>query len=307
VALSEIDLSRADRALLTRLASEFTQTGGLHRRCAAYLSILNFFDEEIRQNEAKVEISLGAISASRLLEPTLLVVENIATDGWLLDQILSVAAIRAQLGAFKIDTVHGGGDDIANVVDALLPQKRALVVLIDSDKNAPMSAPTPKLARFERVFRKHGWFIGCVDCPPCRELENLIPLDVLMGLPSGVSCEANPVLLQISNAEERSSVALLERLNLYFDLKLGTCTDKFRELLPNERAWMELKLNLAGLDKDNFSIPGYGDKIINQIKAEGRHIANLRSSLRDSDWTANFLNFFFTILWYFISSRRLVT
>lgn len=307
LALGALGLARADIALLKRLASEFTQTGGLHQRSDAYLSIQNSFHEAIRQNGARVEVSLGTIRGSRLMDPTLLVVENVATDGWLLEQVLSVVATRTRLGAFKIETVHGGGDDIANVVDALLSQKRASVVIVDSDKNTPLSPPTPKIGRLERSFQRHNWVVGRVDSPPCRELENLIPRDVLVALPSGVACGANHVLLQISDAEERSSIAPLERLDVYFDLKLGISADNLQNLPTAERSWFESKFDLIGLDKEDFSIPGYGERIVNQIKAEGRHISDFRSSLSQREWAVKFLGFFSEILWYFISNRRLVT
>jgi hypothetical protein len=304
--LSGLQVSGSDVALLRRLAAEFTQTGALHRRSQVYISIQNSFDDYVERAGACVHVSLGTMLQSRLTDPTTLIVENIATDGWLLEQILTVTALRNRLGTINLDTVHGGGDDIANVLDVLIPKLKNIVVLVDSDKNAPMSPPPAKLARLDKVVKKHAWEFIKVDCPPCRELENLIPLDVLMALPSGLGCDANPVLLRVAEAEERDALEPLDRLSLYLDLKLGITEKSLADLSANERAWIEEKIKLGGFESD-VQVPGYGDKLINQIKADGRHISDFRSSLQRNDWLSKFASFFSDILWYFVANRRLIT
>ncbi|WP_341643312.1 hypothetical protein [Thauera sp. SDU_THAU2] len=70
---------------------------------------------------------------------------------------------------------------------------------------------------------------------------------------------------------------------------------------------MEPKIAMAGLDFNAFEVHGYGDRVIHQIKADGKHIASLRTGLNQHKWTGRFFGFFFAFAWFFLASRSVRT
>lgn len=305
--LGKLALSQADVALLRRLGAEYTQTGALHRSSAFYISILNTLDVRYEHRGSYVEVSLGALSASRVLDRPVLLSENLTTDGWLYDQILAAVATKTGKGAISFDLAHGGGDDIVAVLDDMLDKRRVLVAIVDSDKDSPLTSRNSKLSKASTVITRSAWPLAFAVSPPCREAENIVPLDVMLHLPSAIECDLAPVLLEVTAREDDQAWPYDDRIHHYVDLKLGISQSRLARLEQQDRDWLIEKCGGLLPTGDDWSISGFGDRVIQQIIAEGKHIAQLREKIKERGWTDAFLRFFEHISWYFISSRRLIT
>ncbi len=188
-----------------------------------------------------------------------------------------------------------------NVLESLVHQKKLIVTLVDSDKNSPTSTETKKIDRLEKVVKDNNWKLSFVYSSPCREVENFIPLNTLLNLPCGHACGANEVFLNLEKQEEGTR----ETLYMFFDLKLGW-DGVGEKMTDEERKWIKSKLALAG-KLDGMPVPGYGEKIIKQIKADGAHITTLRQHLVQRSWSDLFLSFFEGLWWYFIAAPQIRT
>lgn len=304
--LLTLELSQSDRALLARLGAEYTQTGGLHRSSPMYIALANTFERKIEAVASAVHVGLGAIHSTRILEVPVLLVENLSTDGWLIEQLLGVAALHAGRGAMAVDPQHGGGDDIHNVFRTLLQRKKLVVAVVDTDKNCPDGVANGKLDRLNAVLAANDWPMATAMSIPCRETENLISLDVLLAIPSAIGHATNTILLQIANVEAHGGVAADALFYSYFDIKLGSSSQSALKMAEPERDWVTQKIRLGGVAGD-WDLPGYGSRVIHQIMADGTHIGRLREMVRSKQWSGSFASFFGFLFWYFISARRLVT
>jgi hypothetical protein len=78
-------------------------------------------------------------------------------------------------------------------------------------------------------------------------------------------------------------------------------------LKPDEQSWIKTKLELAGIDPEQDSIGGYGDRVIRQVLADNRFLSDLRKMTRQRSWRRDFSSFLDELIWMVAAANRIVT
>ncbi|MNE00019.1 hypothetical protein D3C80_924140 [compost metagenome] len=305
--LNKLEISGEDKAMLNRLAGDYTQNGNIHLQAAVYIDIINSLTNEISRDPKSYSMSLGYVLNSRVLEPTTLLLENLHNDGWLYDEIFKYVATKNRLISFKYTGTHGGGDDIPNILSAVIGEGRIALTLIDSDAAAPSSRPKDKLSRLKQVSQSVNPEISHIQSLPVREIENLIPLEVILKLPCAANNSTNEVLLRIRDHEINNEHPLMDHFCLYFDYKVGIPIPRPGQLDDEETRWIRDKLRIGGIILGDEVVSGYGSTIVNQLRNANALTAAFHERIRHKDWVNRYLEFFSNLIWYFVSARRLVT
>jgi hypothetical protein len=173
-------------------------------------------------------------------------------------------------------------------------------------KYSPVSTDK-KVDRLLKIKDAVNWPLCFPSLPPCREAENLIPLAVVMGLPSGKGNPANAIHLAINAAEITAGHPLRESYWLYCDLKEGSTIEKFERLSEKEQQWIEGKLQLAGVEPREQNLEGYGEALINQLFKHNKMLGELRDLTRHHSWREVFEEFLSELCWTFVSGTRVRT
>jgi hypothetical protein len=241
-----------------------------------------------------------------LTEQSILLTENIENDGNVYEFLLHDHCSLHNVSHVSFDRQHGGGDDLPKVFDHLIQNHRVVCATVDSDKDSP-SSTNQKLEKLLRMKQITNWPFGIVTSPPCRETENLIPMDIVMDLPSGFRNATNQLMLDVVKAEAGNGDPLENRYWLYFDTKLGLRTERFRRLAKLDEQWILGKLQHTTIDPTTRDIGGYGERIISQLFAESKYIKDFRTATRHQNWRYVFGTFLDQIVWLFVAGEKIVT
>jgi hypothetical protein len=301
-----IDLSQRDAAMLSRIAQDFTQTGDLRRRAKVYVNLSTDRASNLIVNGNAIFISLDRLTQYRLLDRAVLLIENLESDGDLYQYLLENHCTLYACNSVSFERQHGGGADLPKVLGHLVGEFKIVCAVVDSDRPSPMSNGV-KFAQLTRIQRDSGWPFCFVSSPPCHESENIVPMSLVMSLPSGVRNRTNAVLLEIEGQEKRRGHALDHRYWLFFDVKEGLTADKFGKMEFSDKKWISSKLELAKIDPFERNIEGYGDNIVRQIFSENRFQSELRKLTRHHDWQNIFSSFLEDFVWILAASKRVVT
>ncbi|WEK05364.1 MAG: hypothetical protein P0Y65_03655 [Candidatus Devosia phytovorans] len=305
--LLDFDISPHDRSFLERLAQQFTQTGRAHQFSTAYIEVANNQAAEPAVSGSAVTVPFKMLVTSDILEPAKLITENIDNDGWLYSIVIQYFAERVGRGHVSVELLHGGGADTPKVLTNALSEKRIVVTLVDSDRDCPTGPKSETLKKVEKICDDSEWVLAKSGTPPCREIENLIPIDILTALQCGVGHASNAILINIDNAEHNNGTTSADRHWNYFDLKKGQSSNQILKTNDECRQWITGKIALA-LDTDNdWEVPGYGDNIVSQLRSNGVRIAEFRRAMSTSHWNEKFGAFFSFIAWFFVGAQRLIT
>lgn len=235
-----------------------------------------------------------------------MLIEDIESDGGLYQFLLHNHCSLHGCAHVSYDLRHGGGENLPKVFEHEINEWRIVFGIVDSDKNSPLTS-NRKLLALRSVAERRAWPLAFVGSPPCREAENIVPFAVVMTLPSGNRNSSNRILSQVARSEAVAGHASEERYLLFFDLKEGLIVEKFSKLPEEERAWIEGKLNLAGVDPYNQGLTGYGDKLIRQIFEQNEFASELRRMTQQNSWRTVFASFIETLVWPFAAGARIIT
>jgi hypothetical protein len=299
-------LSERELATLERISQDFTQTADLRRNAFVFVELQGHNTTGFILNGNAIQMALDQIIKYRVLEKSILLVENAATDGMFYQFLIENAHYGPRYANVSFDLGHGGGTTLEMEFRRLANEKRVFAAIVDSDRNSPL-AENIKLHRLVCIKAQAGWPICFATSPPCREAENVIPMDLAMKLPSGLGNGSNRYLLAIADAEIVAGHVLGHQFWLFFDLKEGLTGERIEQLEGNEKGWIEAKLRLIGLDLDQVSLGGYGDRMFAQLSAENRFWDELRKLTRERRWGDIFDIFLTELIWCFISPVKVRT
>ena len=301
-----LDLTGRDRAMLERVEQEFAQTGALHNLAGVFIRLSLNSAHHLRVNGNAIMVSVDQLRHCRLLDQSILVIEDLESDGRLYEFLLHNHCILHGCRQISYDLRHGGGTSFPKIFAHEINERRIVCGIVDSDRNSPLSGNT-KLAALISARDALSWPFGFASSPPCREAENIVPFSLIMTLPSGQGNASNSKLLQINQAEVSARQAIETYFWLFFDFKEGVKTEKFKKLNETDRAWIELKLRLARIDPYSQELLGYGDKIVSQLWNENRFLSELRRLTHHDLWRRVFALFIDEILWPFAASAKIIT
>lgn len=305
--LARLPFAEHEKALITRLSQEYTQTGRLHEFATAHIQIKNEIGSEVTVSGSSVLVPLNVLSETRALERPALLVENGSSDGWLYNEIIKYVSERSGRGNVAVEIVHGGGTSTPDVLSALVRDRRIVYAIVDSDRDCPTSPASPTLEKVGKVTKSGNWPLAKAGSPPVREVENVVPIDLLFQLACGKGNSTNSILIEIAEAEIKGGAVATDMYMNFFDIKLGLSSQKLKSLSPAAQEWISSKLALAGHVHDNWTIGGYGERVVPQISADGYFIAELRRLMSGSIWRSIHWGFFTFVAWFFVSAKRVFT
>lgn len=302
--LVELPLIERDQSLLRRLSTEYTQTGRSSESVSRYIKIVSSFEGEMSQLGSEILMPLGCVESTMIVDKPVLLVENLKRDGGIYKVLLkAVTPFRVE-----IDLRHGGGGDILDVFSHLADENRIVVAVVDSDRATPRTAANPKLSRLTTIRNRKDSPLVHAFSPPCRELENIIPVEVLTNIQSAEGNAANQFL---STVADREDCSIEDKLHYYFDIKNGILHGKIASLRAEEKEWILGKMILGGIDfiegqdKDWTYVVGYGDRVVDQILRSDKLLKLLSGELQSATWKALFESFFSDLSSFFVSAGRL--
>jgi hypothetical protein len=304
--LDNTDLSNRDAAMLARISSDFAQTGDLRRRARMFVSLSANEALNLAVDGNVITVSLKMLVQYHLLDQPIFLVENMDSDGRVYRLLFDTHRALHNCSRVSFDLHHGGGDNLPMVFGQKIGERRIVCGVVDSDRISPLS-PNKKLEALAKIREELAWPLCFPVSPPCREAENAVPMELVMALPSGHKNPANALHLEISNQEVAQGHSLEEYFWLFFDLKEGMSAARFAKLAPDDKAWLDAKLNLCGVKAADLNIGGYGDSIIRQIFADNKFVGELAKLTRRQNWRTVFSPFLEEVLWILVSTSRIVT
>jgi hypothetical protein len=293
-----LDLSKRDMATLDQLAYEFTQVGALARRASVYIRLIANHLGDLKVDGNAINVSIDRLHIYRLFDRPILLVENLQWDGQLYKFLLDNHGDKHSCSRIAYDLQHGGGTEFPNVFKHHAALRHVICGVVDSDKDYP-SGTNPSLEKLFAIRTDEGWPLCFPASPPCRELENCIPMELVIGLPTLKTHKTNAIVVKVDASEIAGSS---DQFWLYFDIKEGLSIQRFTALDDKARDWLRAKLAAAGIDPEKQDIEGYGSKVPSQIFDGNKHQSELRRLTRQAKWCSVFDDFIKQIIWVFAAS-----
>lgn len=292
--LANVALNPRDLATLKRLASEFTTTAGLLNSAEQFVSIQIGHRSGVKITSNALIVGLDDIQGEYFFDQAAFVVEDQETDGRLYSAI--VHACRSKIGAphVSLDVRHGGGERSKNVLLKLAREQRICVLVTDSDRRLPQQGLPAKVLSYRRAVAESGWHFAWVDCIPCREIENLVPIEVVEGLPCGVARADHLVSLKkLATSEEGAGIPADARFWCFYDLKKGVDLVQLEKVAPDSiRDWTIAKMALSPC-----SYEGISETLVPQLLNHKKQLAAFLSLVRKPEWWNCFGRVISMLMW----------
>jgi hypothetical protein len=302
-----VSLNNVEITTIERLRSEFTQTADLIRRARVYLRIAALPIGTMRKIGNAVEVSLDQAIRPSLFEKTVLIVEDEISDGAFYQFLFANLRDIAGIPATQCDWVHGGGDRTIEVARNRVRDKRIVTVIVDTDVFSPVCSEPLKVSELKSVGRDEAWPLIFVRVTPCKETENLIPIEIVSMLDCAVERNEELVALREIEAKERTRSDPREAYWLYFDIKRGCDHLYLAGLHANAKTWTLDKLSHAGLGPEDFELRGFGNHVVPQVVRGNAACARLRDCIRRRDWLLVFGDFLADAMWPCVGGVRQFT
>ena len=301
-AMDNIHLSGHDQAHLERVREEFTQIGSLRNDPASrVLKVVSLHQELQAAGDHAWSIGIEEILDSRFLDKPVLLLENATNDGELYNELLSHEARRRGIQSLAYQVANGGGGTTFQEVTRFANLKHIVVCVCDHDQLTPYSQSSETYTRAAATANSIG-LVGTVLATPGREIENFLPLDLLIDLfPDYLSAQKTKLegLISAQGAPQSGDC-----LWLFFDVKEGVCSAKLRQKCNSNdaRGWAEAKYQIDDLEDDNTAIDGFGQNVVGRLLGNGAALAKMHKFTRSPYWKQHFATWFDTPL-PFLQSR----
>lgn len=288
-------ISERDRSTFRGISSRFTQYGRIFEIAAFYLHIKKTGKKEIDIFEYHAEADFCELAEGMYLDGSKLIAEDIR-DGRIYIDIMKWLVPHTNVPNIYFDVHSGGGDSIFRDVEYQLAQRKICAVIIDSDKRHPKGNVTPKRKALVKLRNSSKFGVMELAVLPCREIENLIPIDAIREL----SCaeqrgDSIRRLIMIIDADKKKE-SMKECFWSFFDCKNGIDLQGVQSPdRVDEKEWIEEHLKvIGGIEK----IDGFGDKITSLLVENGGAIQLLKLDILNKKKREQLLDTFSTILWF---------
>jgi hypothetical protein len=171
--------------MLDRIEQEYAQTGNLRNLAGIYVHLSARPGLNLSNNGNAIAISLNELVHYQVLDPAILLIEDIESDGSLYAFLLHNHCNLHGCSHVSYDLRHGGGENLSKVFEHEINSRKIVCGIVDSDQNSPLTI-NRKLAALRAIARDLGWPFAFALSPPCREAENIVPFPLVMALP--VAC-----------------------------------------------------------------------------------------------------------------------
>ncbi|WP_342239661.1 hypothetical protein [Inquilinus sp. OTU3971] len=302
---SHLSLNDWESASLRRIELAYSQRGGLATEARIYVK-LTIDDNGIERSKEQTAFrrSFKTILLGNYLNPSQLFVEDGIHDGDMYKFIMENLADRFNVPYVKLEVLHGGGDRTSSMAIERAKDSYVVACIVDSDRRAP-TQPEPSKVRSARASPKVAGSLFIIEATPCRELENMLPLELLQNLQSFIKNPTGGYLRRIDEYELTHN--LEEKFYFYFDLKEGiTPPNAETKGKSHSDGWLATRLESA-LGGSVASLVGFGPNIISQIINSNKLCSDLRPLIRSPSWIAVFGSFIRSLIWIFSATRPVVT
>lgn len=301
---NNLPLNDADRAILRRIISSYAQFGNLRDRAHIYACIKGN-DSPISCDKNVIYFPFSLISKPYLLDRTALITENSANDGKLIHEIISNVARRSGLGKVSFELVNGGGTTVEAVASNLIDDGRVMSIVLDSDHYMPKKEVPASIRRLNGLSQGKEWPFVFSSSLPCREIENLIPMNVVENLSCSVEKKkVFEALKKIASNEHTLHDSVRSgSFWRYFDTKKGLDKAKILELPPAEQEWLSARLKLC----DSDGVGAISERIVQTLLADGRAMMEFVTEVVKPEWWHEFGTCFSPSLWAGVAAQRVRT
>jgi len=301
-AMDNVQLSGHDQAHLERIREEFTQLGSLRNDPGSrVLKVVTLHQELQTAGDQAWSIGIEEMLAGRFLDKPVLLLENATNDGDLYTELLSHEARRRGIRSLAYQVANGGGGTTFQEVSRFANLQHIVVCVCDHDKLTPYSQNSETYRKAATTANSID-FVGTVVATPGREVENFLPLDLVIDLfpdfPSAQRSKLEGLIHAQGTPQPRDC------LWLFFDVKEGICSTRLlQKCNSNEaRGWAEAKYQIDDLEDDNTTISGFGQNIVERLLGNGAGLAKMNKFTRSQYWLQHFATWFDALL-PFLHSR----
>lgn len=301
-------LSEFSKSTIERIGQNFSQTADLIRRSSIVLRIRPSHSGPPRREGKFIDMSLLDHSMPFVLERAVFVLEDAETDARFYEKIFEHA--KSKIGIFVVswEAAHGGGSRTIEIALKKAEDRRIVCAIIDSDKIAPNANPLPKIIRIEKHALENEWPILLAASARCREIENLIPYEIVRHLPCAADNKHLPIIEGIASAEHASKCDPFNIFWLYFDLKKGLKINKIDEIKDEfDRNWLQGKLFSAVKSKNFSTLQGFGDNVVAQLLEAHELNGELRRTIRSDKWWLLFGDYISDLMWICAATQKQYT
>lgn len=279
--LQNIELGARELATLARVTAEYASTGGLLSTAGRYISIQVGHRAGAQDHGRFVTLGLDDVQGNYFFDRPVFVVEDQETDGKLYLAIAEACRSKVRAPNVALDVRHGGGERSKNVLRHAVDEGRICILITDSDRKYPQVGEPAKILGVRREIQETGWKLAWIEYTPCREIENLIPIDVVEGLPCAAArVDLLAALRSIQVKESESGVPHSERFWWYYDLKVGVDLVQLDKVSPDVvRDWTRGKMALA-----EASYSGISSSLVPQLLDDKAQLPAFLTLVKKSDW-----------------------
>lgn len=248
------------------------------------------------------EIGYAHFSRSNFSQPCVLLVESVENDGEFYLSLLHSRLRKHPAIAINATPRMGGGTGIVAAFRAEITAHVICACVTDGDYLTDLCGYSHTVRSL--ADQKDAQTAICeVFCLPCRDIENLLPLDILF----------SQIALHHLGEEDRRKLLKISKggrdrpLIRYFDMKHGLRVkaldkDPFTE---EKKKWIIREFCLA-LGEDNLTdIPGFGENILTVFRGNGRAMKAMDGFVTSPDWDLQFGDFLDRIIWYAAADKVL--
>ncbi len=270
-------------------------------KSAPFLLDINLHDVPLYKSaEGFYSIGYVALMKSEILQKPYFAVENSRNDGRLFGEIFDAMKNMHPVSVLSYELEMGGGSTLSAVFEDKLKNKRVMVALADGDKRHP-TAGDSDLLNTMLEHAEQQVFVGDVFSLPCRDSENLLPLQIfqLSDLCDDFKSSHMDKLLDLENPES------VDCPILYFDMKEGIKLEKYAKLATGspELAWIDKNFADSPTGAMDKSFPGLGQKVLANFLDKQKLVGKFHEWIKTSKWRKIFYDFFGNLRWYFAAEK----
>jgi len=245
---SHADLSRSARGYYKWMAGAFTQFGGLVSQVNFLIADAGAFAPSVNGSQWSVPLSL--FSDPDFLTVAELICEN-NSDFEVYDQLARLYAKRELPGCqVRLRSRPGGGNTTSQVLaSAMTSPGPVSLCLVDSDRDLVLGAAGATAKRCMDVYEE-SWRIN-LHVLDGRELENLVPVDVMVRVLEGERVDTSVV----------EKFSLVHRdLALFACLKTGEQVCRFHAIGTGYGGYQRTKIALGATARSHDAFASCGDE-----------------------------------------------
>lgn len=301
---SSLPLNDSEKAILRRIISEYAQFGNLKNHADIYACIKGN-DSEIYGDGNVLYFPFSILNKPYFLDRVALITENSSNDGRLIRAIIENVARRRGLGKVNFELINGGGTTVEAVAANLIDDGRLITIVLDSDYHMPKDEPPATVRRLVALSTDRNWPFVFSSALPCRELENVISVDIVAKLACSVEKKDVFDAIRKIAANENKLKPDIRKGDFwrFFDTKKGLDKKKIDSLSEIEQKWLVSRLELAGCD----GIGAISERIIQTLLADGQAMMSLASEVVKPEWWQEFGECLGPSLWIGVAAQRVRT